>query len=87
MSHKPVTIPTSLFIFRDIKAKGFWLSRWIEEHNVQEKTKMLSVLFDMIKKQTLKLWVETWEFKYLFDAIKKNGQPYRERKIILLLNQ
>ena len=28
MSREPVTLPTSLFIFKDIRAQGFWLSRW-----------------------------------------------------------
>jgi hypothetical protein len=26
MSMKPVTLPTSLFIFKDLHARGFWLS-------------------------------------------------------------
>lgn len=26
MSMKPVTIPTSLFIFKDLRSRGFWLS-------------------------------------------------------------
>jgi hypothetical protein len=40
MSMKPVTLPTSLFIFKDLHARGFWLSGgcrpWVSlDHAVQ----------------------------------------------------
>ncbi|KAJ2785858.1 mitochondrial 2-enoyl thioester reductase [Coemansia javaensis] len=28
MSRQPVTLPTSLLLFRDIRARGFWMNRW-----------------------------------------------------------
>jgi trans-2-enoyl-CoA reductase len=30
MGRKPVTIPNGLLIFRDIRVRGLWVSRWIE---------------------------------------------------------
>ncbi|KAJ2715590.1 mitochondrial 2-enoyl thioester reductase [Coemansia spiralis] len=28
MSRQPVTLPTSLLLFRDLRARGFWMNRW-----------------------------------------------------------
>jgi trans-2-enoyl-CoA reductase len=37
MSMKPVTVPTSALIFRDVQVRGFWYSRWVRqnEHSPQ----------------------------------------------------
>lgn len=36
MGRKPVIIPNSLLIFRDIQVRGLWVSRWIEHAPVDE---------------------------------------------------
>jgi len=51
MSRRPVTIPTSLFIFKQIQLKGFWLTKWVEEHSLEERTKMLNTLFEFIRQK------------------------------------
>jgi len=84
MSHKPITIPTSQLIFKDIQLKGFWMSRWLEEHSLEERTKMLNTLFEMIRNNQLKLWMENWNMKRFFDALTKYKEQNRERKIVLV---
>jgi NADPH:quinone reductase-like Zn-dependent oxidoreductase len=37
MSKQPLSLPTSLFIFKDLVSRGFWQSRWYEQHSRQEK--------------------------------------------------
>ncbi|KAK9883105.1 hypothetical protein WA026_001304 [Henosepilachna vigintioctopunctata] len=32
MSREPVTVPTSALIFKDVKIRGFWLTRWSKEN-------------------------------------------------------
>ena len=32
MSLKPVITPTSALIFKDVSVRGFWMSKWIEDH-------------------------------------------------------
>ncbi|KAJ1662044.1 mitochondrial 2-enoyl thioester reductase, partial [Coemansia sp. RSA 1646] len=32
MSRQPVTMPTSLLLFKDIRACGFWMNRWYADH-------------------------------------------------------
>ncbi len=40
MSMKPVTVPTSSLIFKDVSVRGFWFSRWVNENreNVERDT-------------------------------------------------
>ncbi|KAJ1822757.1 mitochondrial 2-enoyl thioester reductase [Coemansia sp. RSA 2599] len=41
MSRQPVTLPTSLLIFKDIAARGFWMNRWyLDEANGEAKRDM-----------------------------------------------
>jgi len=60
MSKKPVQIPTSVLIFKDIRLTGFWLSRWMEEHSAQEKTVMFNAIWDLIKNKGLTVWTERY---------------------------
>lgn len=87
MSRKPVTIPTRLFIFNDIQLKGFWMTRWSHEHSEQEKKKMLDDLFDLIRKEKLKLWLETWDFDAFPHALEKYFTPQRARKLVLKMDK
>uniref|UniRef100_A0A8R1Z9K4 Enoyl-[acyl-carrier-protein] reductase, mitochondrial n=1 Tax=Pristionchus pacificus TaxID=54126 RepID=A0A8R1Z9K4_PRIPA len=46
MSKQPLSIPTAAFIFNDISLRGFWMSRWYDEGNTQERTVMYRDLAD-----------------------------------------
>ncbi|KAF7796817.1 hypothetical protein EIP86_008001 [Pleurotus ostreatoroseus] len=37
MSKQPLSLPTSAFIFKNLKCHGFWQSRWNKEHSRQER--------------------------------------------------
>jgi len=55
MSKLPVTIPTGLLIFRNIKCVGYWQSRYsIENALCKERSEMLSNIGTMILDGTLK---------------------------------
>lgn len=54
MSMKPVGVPASGLIFKDVEIKGFWLSRWIDENfNSEEMLKMYEFLGEMALKGEL----------------------------------
>ncbi|KAL7746518.1 mitochondrial 2-enoyl thioester reductase [Sorochytrium milnesiophthora] len=42
MSREPVTIPTSLFIFKNIRCQGFWMAEWNQRHMRAEREAMLA---------------------------------------------
>ncbi|KAJ2636429.1 mitochondrial 2-enoyl thioester reductase [Coemansia sp. RSA 1694] len=37
MSRQPVVLPTSLLLFKDISARGFWMNRWYEQQQQQQQ--------------------------------------------------
>eukprot|EP00814_Leptocylindrus_danicus_P002735 CAMPEP_0116014842 /NCGR_PEP_ID=MMETSP0321-20121206/6493_1 /TAXON_ID=163516 /ORGANISM="Leptocylindrus danicus var. danicus, Strain B650" /LENGTH=101 /DNA_ID=CAMNT_0003484521 /DNA_START=153 /DNA_END=458 /DNA_ORIENTATION=- len=39
MSKMPLTIPTGLLIFRDIRLRGYWQSRYIVEHQANDDSR------------------------------------------------
>uniref|UniRef100_A0A1B6DLD6 Enoyl-[acyl-carrier-protein] reductase, mitochondrial n=1 Tax=Clastoptera arizonana TaxID=38151 RepID=A0A1B6DLD6_9HEMI len=55
MSRDPVTIPTSSLIFKDIKVKGFWMTRWHgENRNSSKQSEMFEDLFNLMRKGDLR---------------------------------
>jgi trans-2-enoyl-CoA reductase len=59
MSKQPVTVPTGLFIFNDVIARGFWMTRWNKEATREKREAMLEEVADMIRQGTLTLNYET----------------------------
>lgn len=53
MSKQPVSLPTSLYIFKDIASKGFWLTRWSQQ-NPQARQRMLTELADMFRSNEIR---------------------------------
>lgn len=50
MSREPVTIPTSLFIFKDLSFRGYWMTRWSAEHrNSTEQHEMINNLISLMR--------------------------------------
>ncbi|KAJ8522734.1 hypothetical protein ONZ45_g701 [Pleurotus djamor] len=44
MSKQPLSLPTSLFIFKNLKAHGFWQSRWYADRSREEQEKLMRTL-------------------------------------------
>eukprot|EP01117_Protostelium_nocturnum_P019105 TRINITY_DN818_c0_g1_i1.p1 TRINITY_DN818_c0_g1~~TRINITY_DN818_c0_g1_i1.p1 ORF type:complete len:374 (-),score=131.78 TRINITY_DN818_c0_g1_i1:121-1203(-) len=82
MSRKPVTLPTSLFIFKNIQSKGFWLTRW-NEANPDKQKESLEQIFNMIRSNKLKVFAEKRYFKDWEDALDGNAKLHKDRKIIM----
>jgi len=83
MSKRPVSIPTSLFIFRDITLRGFWLTRWVSEHSMEERKAVLDELTSLVKQGKLKLFLETHKFSQFENALTTSHLPQRNRKVVL----
>ena len=55
MSKEPVVLPTSLLIFNDVVARGFWMTRWYANHSYQDRVKMITDIAGMITSGSLVL--------------------------------
>jgi len=88
MSIRPVTIPTRSFIFNDITLKGFWMSRWYSNHSIEEKTKLLNTLIELVQDNKLRLWTERHQFVDGFDVALERAQntQSRDRKVLFMFD-
>jgi len=85
MSLRPVTIPTSAFIFNDIQLKGFWMSRWYATHSEKERNELLGNLAELVRTKKLRLWTERHNFVDGFDTALRRSihSSSRDRKVLL----
>jgi len=83
MSRQAISLPTGPFIFNNLSAHGFWLSKWVEKASKGDREKMLNELNDLIAKEKFVLFLENQRFSDFNDALAKTSEPYRTRKIVL----
>jgi len=92
MSRKPVTVPTSLLIFKDIELRGFWLNRWIANHSREEHEATIKQVLSFVREEKLKLWMETWDlstaWQQALQKVKNNPPGSRaDRKILFTFDK
>lgn len=54
MSKKPVEIPASLYIYKDIVSRGFWVTKW-KKNNPKEFEQLIQSVAAMFREKKLKL--------------------------------
>jgi len=87
MSNKAIELPTSLFIFNNLQAKGFWLTKWIEEHSREDHQKMIESMFELVKDRQLSLPFKPLSFEYFDHALKFHLEPFKNAKILLTMKK
>jgi trans-2-enoyl-CoA reductase len=83
MTKQPIVTAASHLIFNDISLRGFWLSKWLENHSLEDRKKMLETIYDIYRSDKLKLWMETWDFMRFPDALTRHKADQRARKVVL----
>lgn len=83
MAMKPVTIPNGLLIFKDLRFRGFWVTKWYEEAAAGERQEMFKQLFSMASRGLLKSKIEReYPIAAAKEAILRAQQGSRDGKII-----
>jgi len=54
MSKQPLSLPTSLFIFKNLKSVGYWQGRWYTERTKKEREKLMDILVELMREGKLK---------------------------------
>jgi len=89
MAKQPLEFPSSLFLFNDIKVKGFWLSQWLQSHSEQEVDQLYAKIFGLLEQQKLFTWLERHPFEseeafqYAFERLPQ----VRDRKIYFSMDE
>lgn len=48
MSKQPLSLPTSLFIFKNLTSHGFWQSRWYLQRSRAEQEQLMQILINLM---------------------------------------
>ncbi|KAL1298563.1 hypothetical protein HN51_042896 [Arachis hypogaea] len=62
MSKRPVTVPTSAFIFKELSLRGFWLQKWLSTEKAVESRRMIDKLLGLVHEGKLKYNMELAPF-------------------------
>jgi trans-2-enoyl-CoA reductase len=90
MSKQPLSLPTGLLIFKDLKFSGFWVSRW-SDANPQEKERTVEEILQITREKKFRD-IPTQEMKWEWDtkgtklteAVSGTLQGFRSGKSVLL---
>ncbi|KAF9457522.1 hypothetical protein BDZ94DRAFT_222612 [Collybia nuda] len=96
MSKQPLSLPTSLFIFKNITSHGFWQTRWYQNRSPKEKYDVMKILVDLMVTGKLKeprheiLYIAAHESdteagQKIKDAIRNMSEGQHGKKVLLRL--
>ncbi|EES13529.1 hypothetical protein BDA96_07G080900 [Sorghum bicolor] len=71
MSKRPVTVPTSYFIFKDLSLRGFWLQKWLNSDKTEDCRRMIDYLLGLVHEGKLKYEMESISFGEFSLALEK----------------
>lgn len=85
MSKEPVSVGTGSLIFHGITLKGFWMSEWVKDASLEERTAMLTELASLVEQGKLRTWIQTYKFADFDDALLAAVNRTTKRKVVLLM--
>ncbi|KAL8496780.1 hypothetical protein ACS0TY_020454 [Phlomoides rotata] len=71
MSKRPIIVPTSSFIFKDLSLRGFWLQKWLSSEKTKECREMIDYLLSLTRSGELKYDMELCPFDQFPTALDK----------------
>jgi mitochondrial enoyl-[acyl-carrier protein] reductase / trans-2-enoyl-CoA reductase len=83
MARKPLTIPNSPLIFHDIRFRGLWVTKWIENTPVTDLQTLYSKLANLsISGKLTQSTDSTFPLTAFTEALHQNKSPQRNGKIL-----
>lgn len=93
MSGQPTQVTASSFIYKDIRLKGYWMTRWTKENpNSPERIKMFDEIIQYVMDGILKVPkhetvdINTISYKHVFQAAATPGGKI-DKKYVMLFGQ
>jgi mitochondrial enoyl-[acyl-carrier protein] reductase / trans-2-enoyl-CoA reductase len=83
MGRKPLTLPNGLLIFRDIRVRGLWVTRWVENAPAEEVDAVYQELARRVAEGRLVQPVDaTFPLEAFQDALLRLDAPERAGKVL-----
>ncbi|KAF7722649.1 mitochondrial 2-enoyl thioester reductase [Apophysomyces ossiformis] len=87
MARAPLSLPASMLIFKNISFHGFWVSKWVNTHSVEERDEMFKDLTELMQQGKLAepRWTKVdWQEEAMKEAVEKGIQGYTQGKQVVL---
>lgn len=86
MGRKPLTLPNGLLIFRDIRVRGLWVTRWVENAPPAEVASVYENLAARVASGSLLQSIDcTFPLSEFQQALSRLDAPEREGKVLFML--
>lgn len=83
MSRQPLRLPNGLLIFKDIRAVGFWFTRWGQGASPEDRSSMLTELLSHAQSGVLRTDIEkTYRLTEVEAAVEHARQARRSGKVL-----
>lgn len=86
MSRRPINLPMDLLTSRNISMKGFWVSKWYEQHSRLERAIMIAEIASLIRSKQFTLFYELHDIDDFQYALRRHLEPFQLRKVLLNLD-
>jgi mitochondrial enoyl-[acyl-carrier protein] reductase / trans-2-enoyl-CoA reductase len=85
MNRRPLTVPNSLLIFKDLQLRGLWISRWIESAAAEDLASVYGQLVALLARGDLSIPVDsTYDLASITLAMERLAHADRSGKILLV---
>lgn len=87
MARRPIKVPNSMLIFKNLTLRGFWLTRWLKSAPRHEIDSLFEKLAGYMVDRSLGIPVDTvYPLDQIRDAVAHAQQPGRNGKILIDLS-
>eukprot|EP01098_Paradermamoeba_levis_P009823 TRINITY_DN4110_c0_g1_i1.p1 TRINITY_DN4110_c0_g1~~TRINITY_DN4110_c0_g1_i1.p1 ORF type:complete len:378 (-),score=149.21 TRINITY_DN4110_c0_g1_i1:21-1085(-) len=80
---QPLQFPSSLFLAKDLRLRGFSLKKWVTTHSQEDYQELIKTVEQYLLKDQVKVWVEKHKLANFQEALTRAVDPFKDRKIIL----
>lgn len=87
MSKKPLSLPASLLIFKNISFHGFWVSKWADVHSQEERYAMLEDIVSLMSQGKLgePKWTQVkWDEETMKQSVDQGISGFATGKQVVL---
>lgn len=85
LSGKPATLNTGMTIFKDLRLRGFWLSKWYEKADMKAKQAAFGQIIPLIAQGVLKADIDSrFSVSDIKQAVTRSAQRARNGKVLIV---
>lgn len=85
MARRPVTASNGMLIFKDLRIRGLWVTRWLAGAPREEIDQVYGKLADLMLAGDLAMPVDSaWRLENFASALQRQGDPERNGKVLFV---